>query len=70
MTPRILLWNAAMGRVAGAAGTTLMLSAAVIASSVIWIAATDPLQLITAAARGDVWMVFTTVATRVLAFLW
>jgi hypothetical protein len=47
-----------------------MLSAAVIASSLIWIAATDPLQLASAAARGNVWMVLTTVAGRVLGFLW
>ena len=33
-----------MGRVASAAGTTLMVTSAVIASSLIWLAATDPLR--------------------------
>ena len=59
-----------MGRVAGAAGTTLMVTAAVIASSLIWLAATDPMQLATAAARGDVWLVLETVANKVLMVLW
>jgi hypothetical protein len=59
-----------MGRVASAAGTTLMLTSAVIASSLIWVAATDPMQLATAAARGDVWVVLATVASQVLAALW
>jgi hypothetical protein len=59
-----------MGRVASAAGTTLMVTSAAIAGSLIWLAATDPLQLATAAARGDVWLVLATVANQVLGVLW
>ena len=56
--------------VAGAAGTTLMVSAAAIAMSLIWMTATEPLQLALAAAGGDPWKLITSAAGRVLALLW